>query len=487
MAGISQTVLINSEPIVGYRGQLAKSNSLAFGKDAGTTLLPGDTSKMSSLNITGLPALNNDSWTIEYWVRHTNTEFNEGIVHINGQAILASSNFVGGPALLHGSSGIELNNYLINNASFSISSNSIPSQAWQVNDWYHVAIVKNTSSYVTSWVNGYRTPVGSVFSPNNYSIPFTIIASWRNSQGLGVTNNLIGSLYNLSITNNQEVYDVNDATITVPTMSQTSTPAMSLLLLAQRSQTFTNNSSGGAVISTRAGITSSSTNTPFNDSITAYTLRRSPSSPFMLNGSGSYYFYGRTSSYGTYDGTGRTAYGTDDFTIEWFSYAQNENRINPGIYWHETSGVCDLGISFYDDGTDINVLVRNGSNSVTVGSLSRGLYYKQWLHWAVVRYGGTVYAYCNGSILDPVGQTFGYNISSSSGTLYVGKKGAAAVQDECFYGYLTNLRAVKGLAVYLGNYAVPTHNLQRFQFDNPYGGLNTYEIRTDQTAILMVP
>lgn len=485
MAGIAQTVLINSEPIAGYRGKLSNSNSLVFGSGAGTMLSAGDESLMSSINLTGVDPLGSGAWTIEYWANHTNIEFDEGIVHINGQAILGSANFIGGAAVFHSSSAVNLNNYLINNAVLTIPTQSVPTQTWQVNNWYHVALVKSTGSNVTAWVNGHRAVEGEVYSPNNYNVPFSILASWRNNQGVGTTNNFIGSLYNLRIVNSQ-LYDTTQSTITVPTRKLSLMTSTNLLLLAEKSKTFID-SANNATLSTRAGTTLFSASTPFNDGVNKYSVRSSVSSPFVINGSGSYYFYGRTNSYLTHPGSSRLAIGTGDFTIECFSYAQNESRTGPGMLWYETGGITDFGIYFEDVGANVDVYVTHGVTSINVGSIASNLYYKQWKHWAIIGTGGLIYCYCNGIALNPLGDSLTYNITSSSGTLYIGKKGSAAVQNECFYGYITNVRIVKDLSVYLGNFTVPSDNLQRFQFANPYGGSNTSAIRTDQTAFLMVP
>lgn len=489
MAGISQTVLVGAEAIAGYRGNLASSQSLVFGKLAGSTLNSGDTSLMSSMNISGL-GIYSGPMTIEYWVKHTNTEFDEGIVHLNGQAILGGINFLGAPVVIHQATSVNLNNYLITNASLTIPIQAVPSQTWQQNDWYHVAMVKSASSNVTAWINGYQSPTGQVYSPVNYSYAFSLLGTWRNNLGLGTTNNFIGNLYNISLSPGASLYDVNSATIVVPKLSLGLNANSDMLLLARTNQTFID-TAGKATLSARAGVVESSDSTPFHDPITKSSttaVRNSRSSPFITNGSGSYYFNGKTTSFGTYTGNSRFAFGSGDFTVEFFSYAQYNTRLTPGVYWYETGGSVDFGINFQDTGLgQINVQIKNASNTVNVGSIADTQFYRVWIHLAIVRIGAQAYCYFNGNLLNPGGNTFNYNISSSSGTIYIGKQGSSAATNDCFYGYITNLRVVKGLGVYTGNFTRPTANLQRFQYGNPYGGSNTAAIRTDQTAVLMAP
>ncbi len=480
MTGIVQNLMINSDVV------LSKGDSLVFGESAGTTLNPGDASLMSSLNVSGLPAFGGGSWTVEYWAKHNNTEFSEGIVHIDGQAILGSPNFVGGLALLHVSNGVNLNNYLITNANFSIPSAAVPSQIWEVGEWYHVAMTKSTASNVTVWINGHRTPTGPVYSPTSYTLPASIVASWRNNNGLGTTNNFIGSLYNLRVVLD-EVYDVNQSTITVPTDPLEIYSVNTKLLLSGKPRRLLIDSSGNCSLSTRAGTVSNSPSTPFNDPISRFAVKIDRSSPFNPANSNSYYFYGRTNSYGTYQGDSDFGLGTGDFTVEWFSYAQGTKNLNTSPWWYETSGTVDLGIAFSDLGSVIDINIVSGASTTNIGSLAVSSYYQQWLHWAVVRISGMVTCYCNGVALNPGGDSFGSNVSSISGTFYLGKRGVAATDDQCFFGKITNLRMIKGLGIYTGNFTTPTDNLQRFQFSNPYGGSNTQAVRTDQVSVLMVP
>jgi hypothetical protein len=56
-----------------------------------------------------------------------------------------------------------------------------------------------------------------------------------------------------------------------------------------------------------------------------------------------------------------------------------------------------------------------------------------------------------------------------------------------FVGAITNFRLVKGLAVYTGNFTVPTSALTATAVANPYGGSNTTAIPSGVTKLLLVP
>jgi hypothetical protein len=62
-----------------------------------------------------------------------------------------------------------------------------------------------------------------------------------------------------------------------------------------------------------------------------------------------------------------------------------------------------------------------------------------------------------------------------------------ATTTAAFVGYLTNFRWVKGLAVYTGNFTVPTSALTATASANPYGGSNTVALGSGFTKLLLVP
>lgn len=98
-----------------------------------------------------------------------------------------------------------------------------------------------------------------------------------------------------------------------------------------------------------------------------------------------------------------------------------------------------------------------------------------WYHFALVRNGGFVTAYINGVGSSPVAiTTMGPTVNS---TLWVG----AAVDGRFFPGYITNLRVTKGVAVYTGNFTVPTGPLTITQSS----GTNISAITSTETSLLL--
>jgi len=491
MTGITQMVLTQSETIAGYRGNLANSNSLVFGQNAPAALTATDVATMSSLNLSGINAINTSAWTLQYWVNHSNIQFNEGIVHNNGQAIVGSTTVIGGLAILHVENAVYVNNYLITNAECILPTQASATQTWQRDVWYNVVVSKNTAGQITSWINGYRTAAGIIEpvpgSNVSYNFPPIFIGTWRNTYGVGTTNNLIGKLYNLQLVVGRALYDFTSTQITVADRSYSaSTTGTSMLLLSRRGQTFID-SAGNATLSPRAGTVNFSASTPFHDEPQKFSIRTSYSSPFQDSRSGSYYFFGRNSSYASYIiANNKLSLGTGDFCIEWFGNLQNIGRTLSTPWWFETGATPIIGVRFETAGSNSDVKVTTAVGTSTLATIAITGYEKQWTHWALVRISGLLYFYKNGVLQNVGGTSFTDDLSNSSGIFYIGKKGSTAVDQETFYGYITNLR-IATTGTYTGNFTTPTNSLLRLQTANYYSGTNTQALASYQVPLLMVP
>lgn len=484
MAGIMQNIISSrGEKAVGYRGRSAFGKSMVFGSTAGTALVSGDTTKMSSLNVSGLPAIGSGSWTIEYWLKFSNIQFNEGIVHQSGQVILSSVPITNGLVILHTADAVKVNNNIVTVADMKIPASSVQTQAWGLNTWYHVAIVRNGTA-LTCWINGNRTTSGVITDNNVYSELPIEIGTWLADHGLGTTNNFIGSLYNFRIVNGSAVYDTASTTIPVPSLPLAlySTTTRLLMLSKDSDSNLLIDSSGSSLITPMAGTVLGSSMTPFSDVVSVTSATLSYSSPFVSAKSGSYLFSGTGGSYVSSTGGPRFAVGTGDFTVEWFAYQLNTNS-NPSAWWYGTSS---LGIEFESSEATADVkLYAGGSSVVLAAGLAKGSYIEQWTHWAVVRLSGSSTLYRNGISVGSV--AFSTDITDSASTFYIGNRGPSSTNNQSFNGYITNVRIIKGVGTYTGSFTVPTNNLLRVQTTNYYGGSNTSAVRSEQVALLMVP
>jgi hypothetical protein len=200
-------------------------------------------------------------------------------------------------------------------------------------------------------------------------------------------------------------------------------------------------------------------------------------SPFV-GGGNSYRFSSSVNSYITTPGSDDWAVGTEDFTVEWFGYqttlTQFQRVFSVGDYPNIKLGVSIESATFY---YWANNSFRYSSASSTVTNT--------WYHWAVVRQNGTTRVYRNGALRgSSVSDT--NNITDNTTTFVVGNTNTFAT-NSAFVGDITNFRFVKGLAVYTGDFTVPTSALTAEASANPYGGSNTQAIGSGFTKLLLAP
>lgn len=485
MTAITQVILAGAESFSGLKGKLSRFNSLTFsGAAAGITLSPGDNALMSSLSVSGLIPVVTGEFTIEYWVQFKNLSFSNSIVHQNGQAVIGSASLYGGIALVHSANSLRLQNYLIATNNFTIPTQASVSQSWQLDVWYHIVLVRNTSSETTLYVNGFQTPSGIFINNNSFGVNPTLLGTWRNTYGFGTTNNLIGNLFNLKYTVGEALYDPNLNQIPVPQLPNEAVNGNTKLLSLSPDNNAFADKTGLCSISVRAGSVTQTKSTPFHDEPNITGALKKISSPFSFQ-SGSLSFGGNASSFATYPGGSGLNFGTGNFCIEWFAYARDTNSEST-FWWYGTTASPTIGIVFEDSIGLKDIKVYIGGSILTLATISK-TYEKIWTHWALVRNNGFLYLYKDGVIVNAGGTANTTNLNDSASTFYIGKKGEAATNSQCFGGFYTNLRITKGNPVYTGNFNKPTGNLTRIQDANRFGGSNTNAIRSYQVSYLMVP
>lgn len=177
------------------------------------------------------------------------------------------------------------------------------------------------------------------------------------------------------------------------------------------------------------------------------------------------------------------AMGTGDYTIEWFQYMTTASDF-PRMFWYGTTP--SLGISI-EGSTGRTAYVWNAGVATAQGSNNFTLTVNTWQHMALVRKSAKTYFYFQGNCVNPTGVSNTTNITDASSVLYFGTKANTGLQSEQFNGSITNIRICKGLAVYSGNFTVPTGPLAQTAVANPYGGSNTAAISAGVCSLLINP
>jgi hypothetical protein len=210
-----------------------------------------------------------------------------------------------------------------------------------------------------------------------------------------------------------------------------------------------------------AGKTTVSNNTTFIDSsANAFTVTRngdtvqSGFNPFSQASSGSGYFDGN-GDYLSCASNAAFAFGSGDFTIEYWLYASSWS-LAPTIVDTRTTGNSVNGYSdFITSGGVFNLFLGNTTAYTMTGSLPLNT----WTHIAVSRSGTSLRVFINGT---QNGSTVtNSTVMSDTNLLVAINRGiiAGTIGPSFFNGYLSNVRLVKGTAVYTSNFTPPTSPL----------------------------
>lgn len=134
-------------------------------------------------------------------------------------------------------------------------------------------------------------------------------------------------------------------------------------------------------------------------------------------------------------------FGTGDFTIEFWAYSTANARQD----WIDISDGTNR-VLFYYSGTAVT-FYGNGVTAITGAALTLNT----WVHYALVKSSGSTKLYVNGT---QAGSTYATN--QNYGTTSATTVGKDAFGSTYITGYMSNLRIVKGTAVYSANFTPST-------------------------------
>jgi hypothetical protein len=299
---------------------------------------------------------------------------------------------------------------------------------FSLNTWHHVALCRSGSPGTLSlFVDGVRvassTPTGSIVNATN-SVGIGIRGGSNDSYADGIY------ISNVRVVNGTDVYGATNTTYTVPTTPLTNITNTSLLTC--QSNKFVDNSSN-ALVATVSG--------------TPYVQAFSPFAP--------------TDAYST-SVVGGSAYfdGSGDFLNTSSSSAFNLNSVNWTIecylylgdytgdarLWGVVSSSTTMFATYIRSGT--LYLGAIGSSEVNMGSLTKG----QWYHLAFVNVSGTITCFINGV---SSATTSSYNFTNTDCSFYLAATPSNFSQTTT-QGYFSDLRVLKGTALYTTTFTPPT-------------------------------
>jgi hypothetical protein len=329
---------------------------------------------------------------------------------------------------------------------FNGSTYSTCATAIVTNVWTHVAVVRSGSA-LTIYLNGVADFTNASYGTASISPGTTSAVIGTKDTGVGAGYRAITRVSNVRVVVGTAVYT---GTFTPPTSPLAATQSAgtniaaitgtATALLTCQSNRFLDNSTNNFALTT-SGTPQVQAFQPFSPSA-SYTTA-------AYGGSG--YYSGTSGEYLNTVANAAFSFGTSDFTVEGWVYPTGTLVSNnmPIVEIRNSGGGAGFVLLRTANALTLNVYTNNGFAGASTNSLT--LY--AWNHVALVRNSNVWYYYING-----VASGSFSNSSSQTDGATVGPKigGSNATAAEVWFGYLSNIRIVKGTAVYTGAFTPPT-------------------------------
>ena len=305
------------------------------------------------------------------------------------------------------------------------------------NAWHHFAIARKGTgtNEIAMWIDGVRVAQGT--NSQNYTSGTIFLGSFDASNGFWN-----GYLSNLRIVKGTAVYDASNSTITVPTSPLTAITNTSLLTC--QSNRFIDNSANAFAITVN-GNTSVQAFAPFD-----------PTADYSTTTvGGSAYFDGSGDNLTVADNAA-FEFGSGSFTVEMWFYL-GASGTNALVTKNRSGTEADGGLIIDVSPTTIRVYIDGNAGTTLVSNVSTTISLNTWYHLAVVRSvsGGTNnYVFLNGVAVGT--STTSTAFADNSQPLKIGTDNLSGSNYNQFTGYISNLRIVKGTAVYTSAFTPPT-------------------------------
>jgi len=320
--------------------------------------------------------------------------------------------------------------------------------------WNHIAVVRNGLAH-NLYVNG--TSVSNQTLGSSYTVaaggPLYIGTGWYTPSSRYIN----AYISNARVMAGTALYTQNFTPLTEPLTAISGTS-----LLTCQSNRFIDNSTNNFAITVQG--------TP---QITPYWY---PSTFSIPNASlGAALFNGSTDYYSTTTNSA-FSFGTGDLTIEAWIYNTSSSAVAKNIFGHW--GGSGESYQFYLSTTNRltwQIYTQNSTNSSTLA-----VPLNTWTHVAWTKSGTTSYLYINGVLQDTV-----TGVTNSANGGEVPRIGAGQSGTQLFPGYISNLRIVKGIAVYTGNFTPPTNFLTQTGGTYPSTANVNTSITSSNTSLLV--
>ena len=312
-----------------------------------------------------------------------------------------------------------------------ISGTGVPNRTWA-----HVALVRQ-SGVTRIYVNGNLTGTPYTGSQDFGSTNTLSLSTVADSPGYDVTE-LIGNMSNFRVVKGIAVYTGNFTPPTAP-LTTTITASANVTAVTSANVSYLGLNSNKLIDSSINNISQTVTGTVTIEKFSPFGLTAN-ASPILTGGSA--YFDG-TGDYLTSSGSTAFTMGTGPFTVEYWVY----QTVNTGTYTQHVGSAN--GASGWAYGASSVTPYMTSSSQGYVASVAYALH--TWNHIAWTRdSSGNVRCFLNGvmiygptSITTTITET-NFGIGATTGGSYT------------FTGYLSDIKVVKGMNTYTGNFTPPS-------------------------------
>jgi hypothetical protein len=303
------------------------------------------------------------------------------------------------------------------------------SYSFSVNQWYHMALTRQSGT-TTIWVNGVSAGSGTV--NNDFTQGYLRVG---NDQSNGY---FVGYISNLRVLKGQALYTTTFTPSTTPLTAIANTQ-----LLTCQSNSF-KDSSNNAFALTVSG-------TPVVDRLNPFGVNVVKYDPSV--DTGSIFFNGTTDYLNLPNSTSNLNGDSSNFTVDGWVYTNSSVQQNI-VYLGGDAGT-DAGIRLEINGGGsraLQILASVDGSNWAINYNAGSLQLNAWNHIALCRSGSSWFLFINGV---QAGSTQTLNATLYAGPLnQIGAVNTGGVSN-FFSGYMSNIRFIKGTALYTSNFTPP--------------------------------
>ena len=149
--------------------------------------------------------------------------------------------------------------------------------------------------------------------------------------------------------------------------------------------------------------------------------------------------------------------GTGDYTIE--CWINSDDNTNASAIWTQYDYYSMMLYQKNDGNLAVYGIIGVGNHGYILETGAGFVQEGRWYHVAVVRVGTTAYLYVDGELKDSTTQSATLPTPSANSPFYIGISYGDSTLSNAFDGKISNLRVIKGTALYTSNFNPPFYEL----------------------------